>query len=130
VIGDVGQLKQDFKMIPGYKAIEEQYGQFHIHQFSDILYMEYDRYYDENREQYISNLLLILEKDDKKRIEIKFGNVYDLKISNFNQLIGFEIIDISDKKWERKNYHISDFENNDISGYSEFCEFCIPNSFH
>jgi hypothetical protein len=54
-------------------------------------------------------------------ITIRFEKVSGLRLdfpgSKMHQLSGFDIVDITDNRWEDKNFHIEDYEKGSIEFY-------------
>ncbi|MDQ0271332.1 hypothetical protein [Cytobacillus purgationiresistens] len=102
------------KKIPNFKLTNVKYiTDFHY-------YIGYNSYYDQ-----VSFLEIdfLLEVDTRKiTLKMKFSDVSSLDLlgfgNNYNQLMGFRIIDLSNNGFEKnKKYLVEDYENNIIKFY-------------
>jgi hypothetical protein len=69
--------------------------------------------------------LTIILKGEKGMIELSFGNVRSLHLSNIFQVIGFDVENIKKNGLEEKHYKISDYENGTIEGYAENAQISV-----
>ncbi len=115
--------------LPGYQDVHGSYGSVRARDFDELVYMCYDRHYDEDREEYEYQLVLITQ-GKLGLLEISLGNVVMLKLGSTRQLVGLEVDDVKNLGWDRKRYKLYSIECDDILAYAETCNVSIPAALH
>lgn len=98
-------------------------------EFDEIVYLNFDRHYDEDRECFEGNVDLVL-KGKNGLLGLRLGNVQLLEIHSFYQWPGFEIDDVRSAGWDRKKFKLYCLESDAVLGYSESALIYKPLKFH
>ena len=102
--------------IKGVKKILNLIGDFEFHDFTEIRWIMIANNYKKNDEHKFPDIKMRISNEEQNcTIEILFKKADEVKIKNFQQVLGFDIVDVSDKGWSFLNYDIIDIEYRDIS---------------
>ncbi|RJX41647.1 hypothetical protein D3P09_06725 [Paenibacillus pinisoli] len=90
-------------------------------------YIDYNEYYDEVSYLEIGYILDSTTEIKKHRLLLKFHEVKSLSLSGFggafNQIMGFNITDMGDHKWDNEQrYYVHDYENDIMKFYCKSVE--------
>lgn len=122
--------------IRNIEIIKEKMGFFQASALAYIVSLKYQSENDNNSSEIIIDGLMQMRNtthawpmDEKSwfLISIKFIGINNFKINGLGstpkQVMGFDIVDISDRGWENINFQIEDYEDDSIGFYCK--EICI-----
>ncbi len=102
--------------IVGIEKIREILPQFTFHHFRIL--REFRFYKESEEEGVVQKVNVILESESLSpnyRLLVCFGHVRGVRINDFGggetRLVGFDVIDISDRQWDSIEFQVVDFEN-------------------
>jgi hypothetical protein len=110
--------------LPGHEEVVAKLGKCDFSDFNELRHLTLDTYYEEGRERFEKQLTIIL-RGKKGMIQVTFGNLSGFRLSDANQIIGFDVEDMRRNGWEEKNYKILDYENGVIEGYAEHANVSV-----
>lgn len=122
--------------IRNIEIIKEKMGFFQASALAYIVSLKYQSENDNNSSEIIIDGLMQMRNtthawpmDEKSwfLVSIKFIGINNFKINGLGstpkQVMGFDIVDISDRGWENINFQIEDYEDDSIGFYCK--EICI-----
>ncbi|HVJ33376.1 MAG TPA: hypothetical protein VND94_09685 [Terriglobia bacterium] len=99
-------------------AAKETLGDFSLHEFNIV--KQFDLLIC-NGDEPIFDLTLRLTASGNRALTILCKEIYSLSINQFSfgflQITGLEVIDISSRQWERKNWEVKDYESGRLHFY-------------
>lgn len=113
--------------VPGHEEIFEKLGECDFSDFTELRHLILDTYYEEGRERFEKQLTIIF-KGEKGMIQVSFGNLKSLHLSDVHQITGFDVVDIRKDGWEEQHYKILDYEDRKIEGYAEHAKVSVCNN--
>lgn len=95
--------------------------------YSVRYYIDYNVHYDEVSFLEVGYILEVPLEEKRYKVLLGFSDVTLLNLSgfggSFNQIVGFKINDMKDRKWEsNQRYYVHDYENDVMSFYCRTIE--------
>jgi len=97
--------------------------------FDILVFFNFDRCYDESREQFERNVDIVL-KGKGGMLGLRLGNVECLEVRGFYQWPGFELDDIRNQGWGRKFFKVYCLESDAVLGLAESAQLYAPLQYH